>query len=305
MSSASAPVDITSAVSLAWCSPSFMMDPLPNCFSIWVRARSRARCRSFMLRFLLARWDGFGWLSWPHCTKRMFICQVTGLTSLPASSPDWRGNLLTASSRGMRCSSLDRQRAKACAAYLSIHRARRQQRTLHDRDPTNALRTRDRGCGPLETLGATTEIRRRPFGSDARHRHVRVKPSRVLAKLAFHKRRVERLRERRQPFRACGHPHPHGPRPPEGRKRPATGERDRERGRRGRRDARGLDRARDLRFRDLAEKSERDVQRLAFDPPECARLDAQRAAHHRERRVAQRRRDRDRYEDPTPSPVTR
>src|SRR5207302_5750525 len=44
-----APVGMTSTCSLAWCSPSFMMEPLPNCFSICVRARSRLRCRSFIV----------------------------------------------------------------------------------------------------------------------------------------------------------------------------------------------------------------------------------------------------------------
>ena len=42
MSSPSEPVGTTAISAEIACSPSFMMEPLPNCFSIWLRARSSA-----------------------------------------------------------------------------------------------------------------------------------------------------------------------------------------------------------------------------------------------------------------------
>src|SRR3972149_5185262 len=52
ISSTSAPVEMTSTWSLALASPRLMMEPLPNCFSIWVRARSEeARREVKVFRF--------------------------------------------------------------------------------------------------------------------------------------------------------------------------------------------------------------------------------------------------------------
>src|SRR5262249_29581929 len=87
-SSASEPVGIT-GMSAVWLSPRRMMAPLPYCFSIWLRAKPRARCFS-SFRLLTV---GCAMISpTAHAHERCWLitdCSVVTLAPRPV--PVWGG----------------------------------------------------------------------------------------------------------------------------------------------------------------------------------------------------------------------
>src|SRR5712691_10484573 len=87
-SSAKEPVGIT-GMSAVWLSPNRMMAPLPYCFSIWLRARPRARCFSSFLLLTV----GCAMISpTAHAHDSCWlIADCSVVTLVPRPGPDWDG----------------------------------------------------------------------------------------------------------------------------------------------------------------------------------------------------------------------
>ena len=77
MSKPKEPVEMTAMSLIKPPSPSFMIDPLPNCFSIWLTARSIAFCRFTSMASLLCQ--AFGSLQNEDCKSRRLASYLSNL----------------------------------------------------------------------------------------------------------------------------------------------------------------------------------------------------------------------------------
>src|SRR5579884_2469590 len=138
-----------------------MIEPLPNCFSICERARSRARCRSFMTMFPPGRHVV---TLEPPPLYQTYVRFVKD----PAASSRHYSPVGGEVSRYLNIT-FDRG-AEGLPRDLAVDRPPRPQRALHHGERVHALAADDAALRAGEHAG---QIRRPPSGAGAGHGQVR------------------------------------------------------------------------------------------------------------------------------------